>query len=176
MRGGMRKDISLRARLGERGAVAVEFALVLPVLVMLMFGIITSGLAYADHLSITNAVREGGRFGAAIDYSSDSKAWADSVQSRVQQVYLNGAGTLSSSQVCVELIDSAGNPEAEPTNQGSCGTAPTPPAMSPGSCAVMVWVEKPARISILVAADMDFNIKAKSVSYYGRTAGSCTAT
>ncbi len=53
-----------RARLDERGAVAVEFALVLPVLVMLLLGITTAGLSYSHAIGLTNAVREGSRFGA----------------------------------------------------------------------------------------------------------------
>ena len=51
----------------ERGAVAVEFALVLPLLVMLLLGIATTGLSYTHAIGVTNAVREGARFGATAD-------------------------------------------------------------------------------------------------------------
>ncbi len=47
----------------ESGAVAVEFALILPILVMLLLGVTTTGLAYTDHLSITNARARGDRLG-----------------------------------------------------------------------------------------------------------------
>ena len=112
----------------ERGAVAVEFALVLPVLVALMFGVFTAGGAYSDHLSVTNAVREAARFGGAVDYSvPDATTWADSVQDRVQQVYMNGLGTLTESQICVRLLDSSGAVVGVPTAQGtSCGPEPRP--------------------------------------------------
>lgn len=166
-----------RSRGRQAGAVAVEFALILPVLVMLMFGIITSGLAYSDHLSVTNAVREAARLGSAVDYSTGSGAWGDSVQTRVRQVYMNGTGTLNTGQICVQLVNDAGVQLAAPTSQGSCGTAPTSPSgMASGSCAVKVWVEKPSHITILVAADLNFKIRARSVSYYGRSAGLCTAS
>lgn len=46
---------------GERGAVAVEFALVLPVLVLLLFGIIEFGRGYNAQISLQGAVREGAR-------------------------------------------------------------------------------------------------------------------
>lgn len=164
----------------ERGAVAVEFALVLPVLVMLMFGIFTSGMAYSDHLSVTNAVRESARFGGAVDYSSNATTWATSVQTRVQQVYMNGMGTLSTSQICVKLVDSNGVvvPGATPASQGtSCGSEPANPSgMSAGSCVVKVWVQKPANISLLMIPAFDFTIRAQSVSFYGRETDQCSIT
>jgi Flp pilus assembly protein TadG len=52
--------------------VAVEFALVFPLLVMLLFGIITAGISFAHSLGLTNAVREGARFGAISDASPAS--------------------------------------------------------------------------------------------------------
>lgn len=165
----------------QHGAVAVEFALVLPLLVMLMFGIFTSGMTFSDHLSVTNSVREAARLGAAVDYSTGPTAWADAVQERVRQVYFNAGGTLSSNQVCVRLEDSLGTspPLASPTSQGStCSSdVPTSPTgMAGGSCVVKVWVTKPAEISLMVFPAMKFNIGAKSVSYYGRTAGVCKAS
>jgi Flp pilus assembly protein TadG len=45
----------------ERGAVAVELALVLPILVLLVFGIIEFGRAYNANVELQGAVREGAR-------------------------------------------------------------------------------------------------------------------
>lgn len=45
----------------ERGAVAVEFAIVLPVLLALILGIIEFGMAFNAQMSLTNAAREGVR-------------------------------------------------------------------------------------------------------------------
>jgi Flp pilus assembly protein TadG len=45
----------------ERGAVAVEFALLAPVLVMLLLGIMEFGRAYNVQVTLTNAAREGVR-------------------------------------------------------------------------------------------------------------------
>jgi Flp pilus assembly protein TadG len=171
-------------RLRERadcGAVALEFALILPLFLMLVFGVVTVGLAYNDKLSIANAVREAGRMGANTVYTQSAPTvitptqWADSVQQRVQQVYFNAGSTLSTSQICVKLIDSSGGQLAAPTTQGSsCGTEPSAPAtMAAGTCAVKVWVQKPATIRLAVLPDITVNIGARSVSYYGRAAGSC---
>ena len=43
---------------------AVEFALIFPLLAMLMMGIVTGGLSYSNALGVQNAVREGARYGA----------------------------------------------------------------------------------------------------------------
>ena len=45
----------------ERGAAAVEMALLLPVLIALVFGIFEFGRAYNAQLELTSAVREGAR-------------------------------------------------------------------------------------------------------------------
>lgn len=47
----------------EQGASAVEFALVLPILLLLTFGIIEFGILLFDKAVITNASREGARLG-----------------------------------------------------------------------------------------------------------------
>jgi len=48
---------------GQSGASAVEFAIILPILVLLLFGIIEIGFALYDKAMITNASREGARAG-----------------------------------------------------------------------------------------------------------------
>ncbi len=55
----------MKKRLLERnlGASAVEFAIVLPLLVLLIFGIIELSFALYDKAMITNASREGARVG-----------------------------------------------------------------------------------------------------------------
>lgn len=45
----------------ERGAAAVEFALVLPILVLILFGVIEFGGAYHAQLMVTGAAREAAR-------------------------------------------------------------------------------------------------------------------
>jgi Flp pilus assembly protein TadG len=48
----------------ERGAALVEFALILPLLVMFVFGIVEFGRAYSARIELTSAVREGVRAAA----------------------------------------------------------------------------------------------------------------
>ena len=47
----------------QKGASAVEFALVLPILIVLLFGIVEFGLLMYNKAVITNASREGARAG-----------------------------------------------------------------------------------------------------------------
>ena len=51
----------------EKGASAVEFALVLPVLMLVLFGIIEFGFIFFNKAIITNASREGARRGIVYD-------------------------------------------------------------------------------------------------------------
>lgn len=51
----------LRAARGDEGASAVEMALVLPILVLLVFGIISFGTLFAQQLALNNGVRQGAR-------------------------------------------------------------------------------------------------------------------
>ncbi|MFZ3171746.1 MAG: TadE family protein [Carboxydocellales bacterium] len=48
---------------GERGQAMVEMALVLPVLILLIFGIVEFGRVFNAYLIVTNAAREGARAG-----------------------------------------------------------------------------------------------------------------
>ncbi|KFF58793.1 hypothetical protein JF66_15935 [Cryobacterium sp. MLB-32] len=51
----------LRHLRDDRGAAAVEFALVLPVLLLLIFGLMEFGRLYNVQISLSNAAREGAR-------------------------------------------------------------------------------------------------------------------
>lgn len=50
-------------KLNERGAAATEFALLLPVFLMILFGIIEFGMIMYGREVVTNAAREGARAG-----------------------------------------------------------------------------------------------------------------
>ncbi|HVL05599.1 MAG TPA: TadE family protein [Acidimicrobiales bacterium] len=51
----------MQRRRDERGAAVVEFALILPLLVLFVFGIVEFGRAYSARIELTSAVREGAR-------------------------------------------------------------------------------------------------------------------
>jgi Flp pilus assembly protein TadG len=55
----------------ERGAAAVEMAIVLPILILLVFGIIEFSIAFNHKQGLHAAAREGARFGALPQNSQD---------------------------------------------------------------------------------------------------------
>ena len=65
-----------RMRGDERGAVAVEFALVVPLLLMVIFAIVEFGLIYNAQIQVTAAAREGARAAALGAPLADSRATA----------------------------------------------------------------------------------------------------
>ena len=155
----------------------VEFALILPIVVSLLMGMVTAGLAYNKKIALTDAVRGAARYGATL---SDSSTFAASVRDRLVQL---SAGELTSGDVCVELVR-AGSPNTvtrswyASASNSSCptqfGTGPTTPAVTTGNCVVKVWAMKTAKLqAVLVNSDLE--LKAGSVSGFERgiPAGSC---
>ncbi len=81
-----RRPSAGRGLAGDRGSTAVEFALLLPILLVMVFGLIDFGRALNAQISLTQAAREGARLAALGDSTSD-------VTARTQAA----AGNLSSS-------------------------------------------------------------------------------
>jgi Flp pilus assembly protein TadG len=58
----------------ERGQSMTEFALVLPLLVLILFSIIQFGIAFNNYITLTDAVRAGARKAAVARHTSDPEA------------------------------------------------------------------------------------------------------
>jgi hypothetical protein len=97
----------------ERGSALVEFALILPLVLMLAFGVVTAAITYNHKIDLTHAAREGARYGATLAQLQCSgspnpcgtKTWAQVVQSVVVQ---RAFGDITAADVCVSLV--TGNP------------------------------------------------------------------
>ena len=59
-----RSRMPLKSLRNQRGQAAVEIALLLPVLLVLLFGIILSGFTFYAFIQVSNAAREGARAGS----------------------------------------------------------------------------------------------------------------
>jgi Flp pilus assembly protein TadG len=76
----MRKALRRHRFVARRGAVIVEFALVVPFLALIVFGVIDFSRAYGQMNALDSAIREGARYGskwenyAAGDYRAAVKA------------------------------------------------------------------------------------------------------
>jgi Flp pilus assembly protein TadG len=81
----------LARRWRDRGAAAVEFALIVPVLILLIFGSIEFGL-YVQSLTMTeNAAREGVRLGSLIGASGITPT---QVKAQIKAAALNAIGSV----------------------------------------------------------------------------------
>ena len=80
----------------SRGQAMVEFTLILPLLMLLIFGIYQFGQTYADYIQVTNAARDGGR--KALVSRSDASGVAD-----VTTAAKNATWWLDKSQITVAV-------------------------------------------------------------------------
>ena len=83
------------SRAAERGAVAVEFAILAPVLVMLLLGIMEFGRAYNVQTSLTNAARESVRSMAINNNLTLAKTAAKNTATQLSPVLADGNITFS---------------------------------------------------------------------------------
>src|SRR6185295_18126289 len=75
-------------KLNERGAVAAEFALLLPVLLTILFGTIEFGMIMYGREVVTNASREGARAGIVLVIPKPTAGEIEAIAT----TYLTGTG------------------------------------------------------------------------------------
>jgi Flp pilus assembly protein TadG len=78
-----------RARRDERGAEAVEFALIVPVLVLLLLGIIFFGLLFGSSIELGDGVSAGARAAALNDYTYSGTCTGSGVSSQTADMVCN---------------------------------------------------------------------------------------
>lgn len=83
----------------ERGQTLVEFALVLPILSLLLLGVIQFGVAFNNYITLTDAVRAGARKGAVGRHLQNPQAAVD-------QSVRNAATDLKSSDLQISINSS----------------------------------------------------------------------
>jgi Flp pilus assembly protein TadG len=103
----------IRNKTGERGAALVEFALVLPLFLMITFGMLTAGIAFNHKIDLSHAAREGARYAATVPLTQcatiancGNKTWPDLIQSVVAERSY-GDVTATDAQVCVAVVTGA---------------------------------------------------------------------
>ena len=72
-----------RDRDSERGATLVEFALISPLLFVMLFGIVELGLGLRDQLTMSNAVTSGARIGSVTGTKTADIVILDAVEARL---------------------------------------------------------------------------------------------
>ncbi len=132
-----------RHRFGsERGTVFLEFAIVLPLLMALVLGIYTGGLAYTSKIAVVEAVREGARYGASLPMGTTPvSTWETGVRDRVVSA---SGGEVAFEDVCVQFA-TAGAPV--PVGHCDPGISDPPGAINePSVHLVKVSATKQAKI------------------------------
>ncbi len=160
-----------KGKRGDAGASLVEFALILPVFAMLIFGMITAGLALNDKQEMTHATREGARFAATVpaDQVFTSGTWASNVQDLIVE---RSADTLTASDICVSLVE--GSPGSVVDNNSDYSTNGTTPCIAgqtyptdvDNGRRVQVTASKPATIDLIVfgAYHVTMDVEATALS------------
>jgi len=93
------KRITRRTGKKEGGQSLVEFALVLPIFLLILFAIVDFGMAFHAWITVTNSAREGARVGAV-------RASAADIEQRVRDT----AGVLDQDDLLVTVTNAEGDP------------------------------------------------------------------
>lgn len=155
-------DVGRRVR-AERGATVVELAVALPILLMLVFGMVTAGLGLFDKVSLNAGAREASRFGAT--YPEEDAAspddWFVDVASVAQTAATGSLGEgVSGRSICVARGVEGGSTRryivatSDPIGAGTFGDTWCPlggPALPPGSGheAVQIVLERDIDIELI---------------------------
>ena len=130
-----------RAKRGDDGASAVEFALVLLPLILIVFGIVSFGALFAQQLALNNGVRQGARLAVVEGSSSTAKSCAG-VVSGVRDAS-TPAMAMPSADINVKVVRSASTP---------CGTGTNPTSTTPAVCQNSISGTTNVQQSIVVTA------------------------
>ena len=138
--------------LGDRGASAVEAAIVTPVIMVLLFGILELGFVFKDYLAVAGAVRAGVRTasanprmatfaqvaankvaqtGGAMNFSDVQQLWVFKVDPTTNQTI--GFSNFSDCNFCVKLKWDSGTNAFVPITGGD-----TWPSTSQNACSLSV--------------------------------------
>ena len=155
MRVGPLRALRRSDRRDEAGASLVEFALVLPVFLMVVLGMLTGGLAYSRKLSIAQASREGARFGATLPITSavPMTTWL----TRVSDLTIASSdGELGADRpgrvVCVAYVSASGTA----TRRQTVGTAS--PVVESQPCIVNDGRSGEARVQVVAARTSELEV------------------
>ena len=95
----------------ERGAALLEFALVAPVLLLLIFGAIEYGMFFKDYLTVSNTTRTGARVGSAAGSSADADYQIIQAVKAAATALPGGAGSIQELSI-YKSTSSGGGPTA----------------------------------------------------------------
>lgn len=157
----------------DRGASLVEFALILPLFVVLIFGMITGGIALSQQNSVKNAVREASRFAAVSPKGTTASELVDYLDGVIAQVEAAASGDLDngvSGKVICAAHTTDGAVYASRTKTGSSTTSGTSACFADGLGArsrTQVVAERDAEIGAIFFT-VDIDLRTQTASRYER--------
>ena len=113
---------AMRRHRDERGTAIVEFALVAPILFLILFGIIEFGFVFKDSLTLTNMTRSGVRTGAAVGNATSPDA-----DFQILQAIAGASGALSANINYVIIFKASSNSGTVPATCLTAAATPTIP-------------------------------------------------
>lgn len=142
----------------DRGAALVELAFALPLLLMLILGMVSGGIAFNHQLALTHSAREGGRHAATLPVSNfgSMDVWLDTVALGAVN---DSTGSLGSGvpghYVCVAYVHPDGVVSTDQTRRrvDNGGTV----SYDSSTCFADSRPDGERRVQILVARDTEFN-------------------
>jgi Flp pilus assembly protein TadG len=96
----MLKLIRARRKNGEKGQALVEFTLLVPIFLLLLFAIVDFGMGFHAWITVTNSAREGARLGAVSAAQTDI----------MDRVYQTADLPNESTQMTVTVTNAQGSP------------------------------------------------------------------
>lgn len=95
----MRRIMGARLRGDRRGQALVEFALLAPILLLIIVGLIEFGRAWQAYQVVTDAAREGARIAAVADPTVTTDTVADRINRQLARSALDSASAVKTVQV-----------------------------------------------------------------------------
>lgn len=119
-----------RLRYGaDDGAAAVEFALLFPLFMLIVFGVINMGFGFNQKINLTQTAREASRYGATLSFDSaggDVDDWLTKVADVAESTGGNDLeATRPGRYICVAHIESGATGTATSLVRGSGGPSST---------------------------------------------------
>ena len=142
-----------RSRGNERGQATVEFALIIPVLILVIVGLIEFGKAFNYWISLNNISSDGARWAAVGKVPGNSNANLAEIKNYIKDQFLTG-----------ELKDEVGN------NVKICYSPNDGNGPSAGD-AVTVRITAPHTIGLVFTDAIDVNLTGKSSMRLEQTPG-----
>lgn len=156
--------VTKKVRDSESGAQLIEFAVILPILLSMLFGIVTGGVAFSHNLSIDNAARETARYAATLPVDGDLDDWLESV---ADVAVATATGTLDTGQagrqVCVAYVYPDGSDTHDQTKRITVDSAGVK-TYANQACVADTRPNDERRVQVLVQRDADL-----IVFYFSKT-------